>query len=443
MDPSSVLCAIRDTFSPEAEINLQRYLPDPFIARTLPVLNEQIRVSSQVQNLDPDPRLCDVVRYQRLQQRKDRFLDVSEEQYRAARNAANPAEGLGKSIFMDRAAIKCANADAIYHFTGAIPDFINMRIPGPFTFADAAAGPGAFSEYVLWRRPEATGVGMTLTSGDPNLDWRWDRLDPNRMKFLYGDSGTGNLYTEWKAFVREALAMYPEGLDLVMGDGGFNVERYGLNDTTELSPADLQKRRSFNFRRQEFLSQRLLICQFLVGMSLAKVGSGAFFCKIFDSVTWLTAQALYVLSQCFEEVIIFKPWSSRPANAERYLICRRRRANVQTYIDLLSAMNDAYTENEYVVSLLVDIPDPKFIEWLRKQNDISIARQEAAVADIEAVLEGRPMTPKPAYNLHKALIVWNLPDNIPPPREHEPLPDPRRGRPQTRGQSRGGRGRRQ
>jgi FtsJ-like methyltransferase len=36
-------------------------------------------------------------------------------------------------------------------------------------FVDLCGGPGGFSEYLLWRHPEATGFGMTL-KGD--RDWR-------------------------------------------------------------------------------------------------------------------------------------------------------------------------------------------------------------------------------------------------------------------------------
>lgn len=466
MDPSIILCQVYNTFASNADLSARQQvlvharsvLPVPFVP-SIPSLHSgndpelhgsiEVATTEEMPNFPPDPLLCDVSRYNALQIRKDRFLTVSEDIYREARNRANPFEMLGKSIFMDRASMKCANADALYHFTGSLPSFLDMRNPGAFTFGDVASGPGGFSEYVLWRRPDAIGFGMTLSSGDRNLDWRRDRLDETRMNYLYGDSGTGNLFTEWKAFVRDTRAVYPEGLDLVMGDGGFNVERIGIpKDTSGSDPQEILRKRAFNCRRQEYLCQHLLVAQFLVGIAATKVG-GAFFCKIFDTVTSLNAQVLYVVSLCFEETTIIKPMSSRPANAERYIYCKSRRDGVEKYLALLDAMNEAYTENTVVTSLLeggLRSIDSSFLLWLREQNLLSLSRQEKAVAEIETLLDGRSLSEdRPSYDLQKALILWNLPDNLyERPRELLPsFPKPRQERPRYAGNFGTGRGGRQ
>ncbi len=57
--------------------------------------------------------------------------------------------------------------------------------------------------------------------------------------------------------------------------------------------------------------------QSLVGIGCTHIG-GNFVLKVFDTVTKLSAHVLFVLAQCFDELIMFKPASSRPANAERY-----------------------------------------------------------------------------------------------------------------------------
>lgn len=424
MDPSIILCKVHDSFGtkPLTPAEIMAILPRAYHPVTFPVLIGDIRVAleREVPNLPPDSRICDPQRYDALQKRKDKFATYPERVYMNARNEANPFERIGRSIFLDRAAIKIANSDAIYRLTSPgnlpIPTFLNMSptsSPGysPLLFADIASGPGAFTEYIQFRRPDAYGYGMTLTTGNENLDWRKDRIDVSRMKFLYGDDHTGNLYTQWKSFVRDVKIEQPNGVDLVTGDGGFDIENAEIIGEATLKSIEEQK--SFNFCRQEFLCERLLLTQILVGINLTKVG-GIFFCKIFDTVTTLTAQLLYVLSLCFDEISILKPMSSRPANTERYLICKGRRGNIESYSTLLENMNDAYKPNTVVTSILdvkTDI-DAEFLIWLRDQNDLSLTRQEEAITAIESILEGKlPTLPK--YNLHRALILWNLPDTPP------------------------------
>jgi hypothetical protein len=182
----------------------------------------------------------------------------------------------------------------------------------------------------------------------------------------------------------------------VTGDGGFDLE--DAQDSTLL-------------HRQEFLSSRLLLTQALVGIGCTKTG-GTFVVKIFDTVTSISAQILFILAQCFEEILIFKPVSSRPANAERYVICRRRHRDVQSYYQLLAQGAKSYTEDQYLASLFVEPLPAVFTQWLVAANVESLNRQATAAQNILLYLQGQnPVIP--VYNLHKFLIIWNLPDNVP------------------------------
>ena len=100
-----------------------------------------------------------------------------------ARNRANPFEGVRKEFFINRAAAKMAAIDAAFGWIFSYADaqdpahegaaasapldapFGTAPRPAPslLHFGDVAAGPGGFSEYLLWRRGcSACGVGFTL-----------------------------------------------------------------------------------------------------------------------------------------------------------------------------------------------------------------------------------------------------------------------------------------
>ena len=47
---------------------------------------------------------------------------------------------------------------------------------------------------------------------------------------------------------------------------------------------------------------------------------GHFVCKVFDLFTPFSIGLVYLMYRAFDEVYIFKPVTSRPANSERYLL---------------------------------------------------------------------------------------------------------------------------
>ena len=117
MDPTQLLIEIRNSFTdPEpTKEQLQAVLPTPYsLTGDLPLLTSDIQTASEetVPNLPPDSRIVDVDQYEYVQTLKDYFEGPT---FEAARNAANPAENLRRSIFMDRAGVKIAiiNIDAI------------------------------------------------------------------------------------------------------------------------------------------------------------------------------------------------------------------------------------------------------------------------------------------------------------------------------------------
>ena len=253
MDPTIFLTKIQNSFEVKTPVFNARMLPTPYRLTELstgPVPNITV---SDAKNLPPI--YCDVGQYQALQKLKDQ-LGTSPD-YTSARNKANPFEFLGNSIFFNRAGMKLANIDGIYNVTGHVGAFLKLRTPGPFTFCSIADGPGAFVQYLQWRKIDTFGYGMTLKearSGPSSLDWDKSKIDMTRFKAIYGSDGSGDLYKNWNDFVHEVKTIQQLGTDLTVADGGFDVEE------------------SKDYYRQEFLSSRLLLVQILTAISVLRAG---------------------------------------------------------------------------------------------------------------------------------------------------------------------------
>jgi hypothetical protein len=66
---------------------------------------------------------------------------------------------------------------------------------------------------------------------------------------------------------------------------------------------------------------------------MQKVG-GTFLIKFFDTFTRISIEMLYLLSTVYEEVYVIKPHTSRRANSEKYVVCKKFRANTNL-VDLV------------------------------------------------------------------------------------------------------------
>jgi len=94
---------------------------------------------------------------------KRKLDSVDSRTFRNARDRANPFEGIKKEFFgVSRAALKMAELDAEcgFMFTAAADSAGDDKL---LNFADICAGPGGFTEYILWKKKWlAKGFGFTL-----------------------------------------------------------------------------------------------------------------------------------------------------------------------------------------------------------------------------------------------------------------------------------------
>ncbi len=310
-----------------------------------------------------------------------------------ARLKTNPFEYLGNSIFMNRASVKLANIDAVINPLQRQGGYINPQEDTQIFYLDLAGGPGGFSQYLQYRYPNSIGFGMTLTT-ESNLNWNSTKLDMTRFYPYTGEDGSGNLYTQWNYLVTKIKQENVLGLQLVVADGGFEIDQ------------------STQANLQEFLSSRLILIEFLVALSTLTIG-GSFICKVFDTISPFSADLLFLASLCFDRLFLFKPISSRPANDERYFVGQGLKPNIQAYINILIDASKLYTDKLYISRLFSSPLPPSFITWLTTINNQTFTSQINAGIDILDFLNitKSENIDKPSYDLRVPFILWNIPNN--------------------------------
>jgi 23S rRNA U2552 (ribose-2'-O)-methylase RlmE/FtsJ len=197
----------------------------------------------------------------------------------------------------------------------------------PFTTLHLAEGPGGFMECINnvladMNIKDYKMYGMTLMKEEKCVpSWKKTSyfLDYNKhISVLCGKDGTGDLYNLDNIY--DIMNHMGEKASIITGDGGFDF--------------------STDFNQQENMSFPLLYCQSLAALLTQKKG-GIFILKFFDTYQTKTLQLLYLLHKCYGSIHFVKPYTSRPANSEKYLVC-------EDFLDNISA--------EEIHKLLLDIP---------------------------------------------------------------------------------------
>lgn len=206
-----------------------------------------------------------------------------------------------------------------------------------------AEGPGGFIEGIVNMRNNKNDevYGMTLISNNKEIPG-WKRakffLKNNKMvKILIGDDYKGDLYNvQNHIHCNDKLRT---GADIITADGGFDF--------------------SVDYNLQEFLVSKLIYAQVICAIGTQKI-NGCFICKIFDIYSLLSCEIIYLCYLLYEQVIIFKPHTSRPANSEKYLICKKFKGISKTYLrelrNVLRIWNMCDDEN-IICSIFKEIPN--------------------------------------------------------------------------------------
>jgi 23S rRNA U2552 (ribose-2'-O)-methylase RlmE/FtsJ len=182
---------------------------------------------------------------------------------------------------------------------------INEDLPRICNSFHLAEGPGGFIEAFSYIRKnnEDKYYGMTLQDENPNVPgWKKSLLflKNNQNVFIEnGIDGTGDLMK--KENLIYCYEKYKNSMDLITADGGFDF--------------------SVDFNKQENMSSKLIYSQICFAIAMQKK-NGIFILKMFDIFTQPSIEMLFLLSCFYKKVYITKPHTSRPANSEKYIVCK-------------------------------------------------------------------------------------------------------------------------
>ena len=199
---------------------------------------------------------------------------------------------------------------SFYKFIELITDFelINQNIKS-IRYSALAEGPGGFIEgFINYRKKNFLGKYdyiqcMTLKSKSKDIP-NWEKAKKNfnlfNINYCYGYDNTGNIYdiNNIKYFRNK---MKGNTSHIVSADGGFDY--------------------SVNFSKQEQQSYKLIYAEIVCCYGVCKQ-NGHFILKIFDFYTLPTLKIIHLLGLFFKEINFIKPHTSRPANSEKYLVCK-------------------------------------------------------------------------------------------------------------------------
>lgn len=308
----------------------------------------------------------DIEKYQyyndQIKKRKELY---TEDERTLAKFKCNHFEKLGNSIFMDRASVKIANIDYVFKLVKAKTRYF-----------DICAGPGGFSQYVQYRDKESVGTGFTLKTQNQTLNWNFKLLDTERFEGLYG-----NIFTDYNILFER------DKVDLVLADGGFEYEE-GDDDF------------------KKYLTVKLFFYQCFVAVNCLEE-NGDFCVKMFDSSSLYLQNIIYLTSFLFKEIYVFKPLSSRPANTEKYLICKKY-INNNRALDIFKIIEKQFSKNEKINTL--ELPN-SFNIFMEKCNNVILENSIQVQKTMNLYSQGKIDKIQNPYNLNKLFILWNIPFN--------------------------------
>lgn len=402
-----------EQWDPEQEIlsipeNVEWLLNDEpdesLLGLSLEELEQGVRKGPKSLSIQNETQFCDPEILNKILDSKTVFDTLRSEDMRRARTKSNPYETIRSNIFQNRAAVKMANMDSMFDvmFTNPLDeDGVSMIKDDLLYFADVCAGPGGFSEYVLYRKQwQAKGFGFTLKSENDFKLHDFYAGHPETFTPYYGISEDGNVYDPENIESLEQLIKdetEEQGCHIMMADGGFSVE--GQENI------------------QEILSKQLYLAQCLVALGILRT-KGHFVVKLFDIFTPFSVSLIYLMHKCFKRISVCKPNTSRPANSERYLVCKWKKSfteNIRKFLFEINKQLWKRKEGDLDVTSLFDIneikKDRRFFKYIYDHNNTFGRNQVIGLLKIAAYCQDSTLQETKQGEIKaKCLQLWNLPD---------------------------------
>ena len=323
-----------------------------------------VPISTKLQTTNNESLYGDKTKYINLLYMRELYGRM--QNYSRARKLSNPFENISSRGFIDRAVLKLAAIDKLFSLLPRLDENIKS-----FNVSDLAGAPGAMLEYVLWRLYQRNvDVDVTTISliSPPGNAWELERstlpgvrnsVRDKKVFFSLGKDDTGDLIVPENilAFANDTRKRGER--DLVIADGGVDVD----NDP----------------ENQEVKNALLILGEVICALHVLKIG-GKFVLKLYDAYTKFTADILCLLFRHFERSTIIKPYTSRPANAERYFvgirflglsISKSALENIFTVLRQKLPMSDA----KEIISGFLPTQDRILTDYLCNMNDFHAENQ--------------------------------------------------------------------
>jgi ubiquinone/menaquinone biosynthesis C-methylase UbiE/23S rRNA U2552 (ribose-2'-O)-methylase RlmE/FtsJ/DNA-directed RNA polymerase subunit E'/Rpb7 len=260
----------------------------------------------------------------------------------------------------------------------------------PIRIANLAEGPGGFIQCLIdarnlqhqtkWtqdvyhgitlRRPadaKRGGFGVTDWDSKPHVKKYFTQLNKvgYSVSLGYGATQDGNLL---KTENLVEFAKQAGKCQLVTGDGGIGFE----DDDS--------------YAAQELLNVRLFLSEIILALLTQAVG-GTFILKIYDLYHDLTVDLMTLVSTYYDQMTVIKPMTSRPANSEKYVVCRGFRGlsaeHESGLVELhrlwmsIESSNDYFNNKEFIHGFAEFIKSPKsgFISGLIEFSEFNLSTQ--------------------------------------------------------------------
>jgi 23S rRNA U2552 (ribose-2'-O)-methylase RlmE/FtsJ len=298
--------------------------------------------------------------FQRLKHYKNKIDDLEDtNQWDDAKKLSN----LYELIYLPNKKQKCDSISkyeplsrSYFKLWEIINDFKLLDKECDLNFASIAEGPGGFIEAIINYRKKYTFSdklhAITLKSVNKDIPG-WNkatnflRKNPN-VVITYGSDDTGNIYNIDN--IKHFRKNFKSNAYLVTADGGFDF--------------------SFNFNKQEQMSYRIIFCEIVMALSVQQKG-GNFVCKFFDMYTKITMSFIYLLLSFYNEVHITKPSTSRPANSEKYIVCKGFKGIDESYLQKLFIIIKSweyFENNNLEIQGIFDIDNKLFFNKMKEFN---------------------------------------------------------------------------
>jgi 23S rRNA U2552 (ribose-2'-O)-methylase RlmE/FtsJ len=342
-----------------------------------------IRVELPIVNIRVNTTVMDMILfmdlYVSLKKYKDCIDDIDNKKWDKIKKNNNPYELLHISSNKYHQSIpRYRPISRSYFKLIELACIFNLFLDKPMICAFVSEGPGGFIESVLNNRRTINDklYGITLNTYNKHVP-SWKRLTDLLNRQIVNKKSNvmlsyGNIYL--MNDIRNFCCMFNGAkADLITSDGGFDY--------------------SINFNNQEQLSYRIILSEILIALTIQKEG-GNFICKCFDLLTVLSLKLVYLLYCFYDEVHIYKPSTSRPANSEKYIIAKGFRGIDINYLNELYTLLELWNDYEVDDNIIVDIFDIElpceFIDIMYKYNTESINNQINYITNTIKMVHNKP-----------------------------------------------------